>query len=380
LVKVFISSTYQDLADHRKSVNEVLTRMQLSISAMEFFGSRTDEPLPVCEAEISSCDYLIGIYAWKYGWRPNGDKSITEQEFLLAKRWKKKCLCYVVDESYPWPPKHIDRGNSANLLVDFKQKVNKLVRSVFTTPDNLAKQIAADLAREVIPERSEKSFGGLLRMNWDVFTPEVKNILTIAYGQALAESNDGVVATRHVFAALADVPNSGRFLINSYPQVNLPRLLPNLREASIDEVFDYDRPVSGCVLGSMRRLLPQHSPTERLFALELVADLLKFGRGGSVAVFREVGVDANVIERTLDMVKTIANQKNQVATALMDLRDEDILYLTYLANISVPPNLFGRDLCEAVISTATVQGKFVSFVGELLRRFPALVGEVQKNA
>lgn len=375
-MKVFVSSTYQDLADHREAVNETLARMKVRLSAMEFFGSRTDEAVPVCAEEIAACDYLVGIYAWRYGWQPEaGSKSITEQEFILARQRKKKCLCYVVDEGHPWPPKHIDRGQSADLLAKFKDLVSKLVRSVFTTPDNLAKQVAADLAREVLPERSPESFGGLVRINWDVFAPEVKNVLTTAYEQALVESDDGVVATRHVFAALADVPNSGRFLVNAYPQVDVPRLRPNLRDATIDEIFDYDRPISGCVLGSMKRLLPQHSPAQRLMALVLAADLLKFGRGPSVADYRSAGVDGAAIDRTLKMVRSIARRKKRVAVALMELRDEDVLYLTYLANISVPPNLFGNDLCNTVLDEATAQGRLISLVGELLRRFPTLVGE-----
>jgi len=254
-MNVFVSSTYTDLVDHRKAINDTLLRMKLRLSAMEFFGSRTDEAVPACTKEIDACDFLVGIYAWRYGWQPAPNElSITEQEFDFARSNGKKCLCYVVDESHPWPPKHVDRGASAELLVAFKRKVSGLVRSNFTGPDNLAKQVAADLARELLPARPPDSFGGLVRVNWEVFSPEVQNVLTTAYEQARAESDDGVVATRHVFAALSSVPSTGRFIVNAYPKVVVPRLLVDLKPASVDEMFDYDAPVSGCVLGSMRRL------------------------------------------------------------------------------------------------------------------------------
>ena len=375
-MNVFVSSTYNDLVDHRKAVTDTLLRMKLRLSAMEFFGSRTDEAVPVCAKEIQACDFLVGIYAWRYGWQPTPKElSITEQEFDLARRNGKKCLCYLVDEAHPWPPKHVDRGASADLLLAFKSKVSGLVRSLFTTPDNLAKQVATDLARELLPDRSPDSFGGLVRVNWDVFSPEVQNVLTTAYEQARAESDDGVVATRHVFAALASVPSTGRFIVNAYPQVQVPRLMPDLKATSLDEMFDYDAPVSGCVLGSMKRLLPQHSPAQRMLALELAVDLLKNGTGSSVADYRTAGVDGKAVDATLQMVRRIAGRKQRVSKALMALREQDVLYLAYLANISVPAGLFGRDLCAAVLEEASSQGAVVSLVGEMLRRFPDFLGE-----
>lgn len=104
-VKIFVSSTYLDLAAHRTAVNDVLARMRLEHSAMEYFGSRTDEAVPACKKEIDGADYLIGIYGWRYGWQPAPDRpSITEEEFLYARENGKRCLCYVVEESFPWPP------------------------------------------------------------------------------------------------------------------------------------------------------------------------------------------------------------------------------------------------------------------------------------
>jgi len=149
-VRVFVSSTYKDLKAHRAAVDEVLRRMQLEGILMEHFGSRGDEPGPVCEEEILRCDALVGIYAWRYGWTPAPDgPSITECEFDLARRVGKTCLCYIVDDDHPWPPALMDTANAAERLAELKCKVSRLVRSTFTTPDNLAKQVAADIAREL---------------------------------------------------------------------------------------------------------------------------------------------------------------------------------------------------------------------------------------
>lgn len=147
---VFLSSTYQDLVDHRREVDEVLRRMRQNSVVMEYFGSRTDDAIEVCKNEIDRSDIVVGIYAHRYGWIPPGSAvSITEMEFDYARRQGKKILCYVVDENHPWPPKFIEGGEAYTKLTAFKQKVGQLVRTVFTTPDDLAKQVAADLAREI---------------------------------------------------------------------------------------------------------------------------------------------------------------------------------------------------------------------------------------
>lgn len=149
-MKVFVSSTYADLREHREAVNKSLARMRVQFSAMEYFGSRADEAVPACTQEIDTCDIVVGIYAWRYGWRPTPESSsITEQEFDYARNNNKCCLCYIIEENYPWPPPLIDIDENAERLRAFKRKVSLLVRSTFTTPDNLSTQVAADLVREL---------------------------------------------------------------------------------------------------------------------------------------------------------------------------------------------------------------------------------------
>lgn len=147
---VFVSSTYLDLVEHREAVDGVLNRMKAQYSGMEYFGSRADNAVDACLGEIAECDIFVGIYAWRYGWQPPpGTTSITEQEFDCAQKNGKKCLCYVVDQDYPWKRAFMDHGDSESRLTSFKAKVDKLVRSQFTTPDNLASQVSADLGREI---------------------------------------------------------------------------------------------------------------------------------------------------------------------------------------------------------------------------------------
>ena len=303
--RIFVSSTYQDLADHRQTLNQVLLRMKQDLSAMEFFGSRADEATPACLKEIDGCDLIVGIYAWRYGWvPPNEKRSITEIEFDHARQRGKRCLCYVVSEHHPWLPTYMEAGTASDSLRRFKEKINALVRSQFTTPDDLAKQVAADVGRELAARTPTNSVGDLLSKNWDRFAPELQDVLMLAFAQAQRDAEDGIVATRHVLTALAATANtSGSLLqpmLQKHPDKQLiDPLRPQLQTPSALQVFQHDKPFSGCVLGSLERLLPAHSPAQRLMAVELAADLLKHGRGNSVLKFRQAGIDGMAVERAL---------------------------------------------------------------------------------
>jgi hypothetical protein len=147
--KVFISSTYWDLVEHRQMVIKQIRRLGKHVICMEDFGSRPKEPIAVCTEEVNKCHAFVGIYAHRYGFvPPRGERSITEQEYALARELDKPCFCYLVNPLWPWTPGFIEDEPGKSKLAAFKQKVNsEVVRSEFTTPDNLALQVGADLAR-----------------------------------------------------------------------------------------------------------------------------------------------------------------------------------------------------------------------------------------
>ncbi len=373
-MRVFVSSTYSDLIDHRAALNNVLQRMKVQFASMEYFGSRADEALPACRKEIEHCDVLVGIYAWRYGWQSSESSvSITEEEFDYARHLGKRCLCYLIDEKHPWPPTLMDETPSAERLRKFKSKVSVLVKSCFTTPENLAMQVAADLARELVPDPPDGSFGGLLRLNWEIFSAEMQVVLSTAYAQARVESNDGVVATRHVVAALVDLPNTARPLVTAFPGVPLPRLELNLQTPEIAELFAYDQPISSCVLGSMERLLPMHSPAQRLLAIELATDLLKHGTGTSVADYRKAGVDSAAVDRMLTHIRRTAANKYILLRAFEELTDAEVIHLAYVADVAIPEHVEARLLRSSLLATGDASHKTLVLVGELMRRYPRLL-------
>ena len=149
-LKVFISSTYIDLKKYRQIAIEVAERYKCVALAMELFGSQPDEPTKVAKKQVQECDILVGIYAHRYGFIPEGEKkSITQQEYELARELGKPALCFIVAEDYPWNPKLCEMDKHKK-LEDFLEILKKeQTVSFFTTHTDFAIKIATSLGTQI---------------------------------------------------------------------------------------------------------------------------------------------------------------------------------------------------------------------------------------
>lgn len=146
---VFMSSTSRDLLDHRKAVRDALLHAGYHPIDMANFMARPEGATEACLQEVAESDLFVGIYAWRYGYIPAGaNVSITEQEFIEAEKLGKPCFCFMVEENHDWPDEYREQGRPAELLRDFKSRLDtKLVRTTFTTPADLATKVLASLQR-----------------------------------------------------------------------------------------------------------------------------------------------------------------------------------------------------------------------------------------
>jgi hypothetical protein len=146
---VFISSTSRDLLDHRAAVAKALLNAGYHPIDMANFMARPQGATTACLKEVAESDLFVGIYAWRYGYIPQGAAaSITEQEFIEAERLGKPCFIFMVDETYTWPEAFKESGQAAQLLQAFKTRLDlKLVRTLFTSPEDLAMKVLASLQR-----------------------------------------------------------------------------------------------------------------------------------------------------------------------------------------------------------------------------------------
>src|ERR1051325_5597048 len=109
MARVYISSTCRDLREWRERVRSALRKLGHEDIAMEHYMAESRRPLERCLEDVASCDLYIGLFAWRYGFIPEGqDKSVTELEFRKAVSENKRCLIFLLKEGASWPTDQIE--------------------------------------------------------------------------------------------------------------------------------------------------------------------------------------------------------------------------------------------------------------------------------
>jgi hypothetical protein len=127
MARIYVSSTYADLTECREQVRLILRRMGHEDVAMEYYTAGDERPAEKCKADVAACDLYVGIFAWRYGYRPpenNPDElSVTEMEYRQAVATGKPCLIFLLHEDAPWPRKFVDRdGRIEKLRQELSEK------------------------------------------------------------------------------------------------------------------------------------------------------------------------------------------------------------------------------------------------------------------
>lgn len=83
-LRVFVSSTLQELADERAAALRAIKKLRLSQVLFEL-GARPHPQRKLYRAYLEQSHIFIGIYWQRYGWvAPNMDISGLEDEYCLA--------------------------------------------------------------------------------------------------------------------------------------------------------------------------------------------------------------------------------------------------------------------------------------------------------
>ena len=150
-INFFISSTFIDLEDYRKTIIDKIQSLQGVINAQEFFGARPNTPLETMIDELKKSNVIILVIAHRYGSiDEKTQKSYTQIEYETAIDEKKIIFPYIIDETHPFNPKYIDDNEDKIKLNEFKKLViNAYQISTFTTKEDLAMKVIQDLEREL---------------------------------------------------------------------------------------------------------------------------------------------------------------------------------------------------------------------------------------
>ena len=83
-LRVFVSSTLQEVVDERSAAREAITHLRLAPVMFEL-GARPHPPKDLYRAYLDQSHIFIGIYWQRYGWvAPDMDISGLEDEYRLA--------------------------------------------------------------------------------------------------------------------------------------------------------------------------------------------------------------------------------------------------------------------------------------------------------
>ncbi len=152
MVKIYLSSTYSDLKQHREALYHALRELRYDVVAMEDYIATDKRPLDKCLRDVAESDIYVGIFAWRYGYIPvenNPDRrSITELEYRHAVRLGIPQLIFVLDEKTPWSPVDMDSktdDEDRGRRIDSLRKELALDRTVsfFSSIDELARKAVA---------------------------------------------------------------------------------------------------------------------------------------------------------------------------------------------------------------------------------------------
>jgi subtilisin family serine protease len=146
MANIYLSSTFEDLKDHRRAVYDALRELRHDVRQMEHYTASQERPLRECLADVVKADLYVGIFGWRYGYVPKDDElnpkreSITALEYRAAKARGIATFVFLTDDNASWPRKWIDKApkNIDALRSEFKRD---LIVGLFGTPDELARKV-----------------------------------------------------------------------------------------------------------------------------------------------------------------------------------------------------------------------------------------------
>jgi len=83
-MKIYLSSTYADLKQHRARLAQALRQAHYEVKLMEEYSARDARVEFACTGDVLACDTYVGLFAWRRGYVPaqgNPERlSVTEME------------------------------------------------------------------------------------------------------------------------------------------------------------------------------------------------------------------------------------------------------------------------------------------------------------
>lgn len=148
--QVFISSTFDDLKEHRDAVVKAVLQLGHLPVGMEMFNAGDQTQWETIKSYIDSSDYYLVVLAHRYGSKdPASGLSYTETEYDYAGEQGIPRLGFVIERGATWPADQME-AKAKKKLDAFKSKVGKArVIKFWDTADKLAYHVSLSLGNEI---------------------------------------------------------------------------------------------------------------------------------------------------------------------------------------------------------------------------------------
>jgi hypothetical protein len=153
MARIYISSTYVDLITEREAAAQAIRRLGHLAIAMEDYVATDQRPVDKCLQDVKRCDAYVGIFAWRYGYIPEGyDKSISHLEYETAKNAGIPCLIFLTDQKAKWPVEYVTTGEERIKIDQLRSELKKeYIVSFFKNADELGGLVSAAVSKLKFP-------------------------------------------------------------------------------------------------------------------------------------------------------------------------------------------------------------------------------------
>lgn len=163
MLRIYISSSFEDLEPYRKAVAEGLRQLGHLPVGMEDYVAEGSRPLAKCVDDVANSDVYVGVFAHRYGFIPVEAEnpkglSMTELELETARRelGDARCLIFLVDQNMPWPPLQADANSEdkqfGKRIKELKQRLGTdFTVSFFNGVEHLAQLVNTSVSKLPAP-------------------------------------------------------------------------------------------------------------------------------------------------------------------------------------------------------------------------------------
>jgi hypothetical protein len=129
MVRVFVSSTSEDLKSYRAVARQVIGNLRWHAVMMEDFGASAAATVPACLGELANCQLMLLVVAFRKGWTPtveqggNGQDSVTALELAFARSRQIPVLALLASDD-SWPLKLCDGEPGLAWVKSFRSDLN----------------------------------------------------------------------------------------------------------------------------------------------------------------------------------------------------------------------------------------------------------------